>query len=209
MTPARWLSSLRPSHQKVIALGLTAALLTLCCTYLLPALTWLVHSQSQWRSRARAELAEARGRGMLIRSLREQLTALPQAPVLTLLYYAKKAELSAAVSLDVAQIAAATGVTLQTTTPLPDVHEGELISSGVRVTAAMTADQLRHFAERLRSHQRLLRVQRLTITSPQVQAADQNAAVTVWLDVWGYSKVTDSSAPPSKLAAGIRQAGRR
>jgi hypothetical protein len=63
-----------------------------------------------------------------------------------------------------------------------------LTGYGVRLTVSMTAEQFRRFIAGLRENARYLRVERLSVTAPQIQPSAQNALFTATLEVYGYAQ---------------------
>jgi hypothetical protein len=83
-------------------------------------------------------------------------------------------------------------------TSIPKVEEAGLVGYGLRFTALMTADQLRKFMDALRGNVHYLRVERLGITASQLQRTDENAPLTVTMEVYGYTRDGDSSGADSR-----------
>ena len=146
-------------------------------------------SQDQWRGSVQDTLADDRGHEKVLADLKSRLEALPAAPVWEKFYeVAAGGDGSSLVQQDVTSLCSAMGVTTQSVVALRAQTEQGLMKHGVRLTATLTVDQLRSFAATLRNHQKYLRTERLTVDAPQVQSADQNPALTITLDVFGYSR---------------------
>jgi hypothetical protein len=69
---------------------------------------------------------------------------------------------------------------------LPPVIQGPLTRLSVKLTLALTIDQLTESLERLRSHAQLLRIENLTIQAPDYQMADTNPTLSIQAEIVGY-----------------------
>ena len=157
---------------------------------------WLLVSQDEWRADTRRELARARGRADSEPELRKQVASLANAPIWAKFYdLPADQDAGASVQRDIMGIGASSGVTIQTVVSVPKVTEAGLPGYGIRFTAAMTAEQLKKFIGALRAHPRYLRVERLTVTAPQSQRADDNASLAVTMEVFGYSHARETRVP--------------
>jgi Tfp pilus assembly protein PilO len=205
-------TSLRPIVQRrALALLLLGVAGVSVWMLLVSPVTWLIASQDEWRAQVRAELSHSKGRAALEPMLRKQLESLPTAAVWSALYtVAGETDADALVQRDLMALGVSSGVTVQVVTPLPKVEVAELTGHGVRFTVSTTADHLRSFAGALRGNPRYLRVERLAITAPQIQAVDENPQLTVTMDVYGYSRspATRGTGQQEVDSASVAQAGR-
>lgn len=147
----------------------------------------LVLSQARWRTQARHRLAGDKGRASAEGTVREQLHALPGAPVWKRFYPSRGASPDTALRGDLMRLTTSAGVTGQSFATLPTDEEGALRRHGIQIGASMTIDQLERLATELHSQSRYLRVERLTISAPIVQTPHTNPALVVRMVVYGYS----------------------
>lgn len=195
--------SCRPTLQRrVLAVSLLMVGVALIWGAVIEPLGWILVSQSQWRTDVRRELARARGRADSEPALRQRLEALPAARVWGKFFAVPKGQdVGALVQRDVMAVGATAGVVVQAVTSIPRVEEAGLAGYGVRFTVSMTADQVRKFMDALRGNAHYLRVERLGVTAPQLQQPDQNASLTVTMEVYGYTRDDDS---PGADSSGLR-----
>lgn len=154
----------------------------------------LALSQTRWRIQARHHLAGDKGRASAESALREQLRALPGAPVWSRFYPSRGASADTALRTDLMRLTASAGVTVQSLATLPTEEDGALRRHGMRIDASMTIGQLEHLATELHTHARYLRVERLTISAPIVQAPHTNPTLVVRMVVYGYSVMHQGSS---------------
>ncbi len=178
-----------PLLRRALAVLLVPAAALLGWMLVAEPLIWIAGSQGQWRGSVQDTLADDRGHEKVLADLKSRLDALPAAPVWQKFYeFAAGGDGSSLVQQDVTSLCSAIGVTTQSVVALRAQTEQGLMKHGVRLTATLTVDQLRSFAATLRNHQKYLRTERLTVDAPQVQSADQNPALTITLEVFGYSR---------------------
>jgi len=203
MTVAERLSALSPAGRQALAVALLAAALALTWYAVLKPLHRLLTSQEAWRSDVQRDLAERRGKAAMESQLMAEAEALPELPVWKSFYPGPtEEEANAQIQQDVRGLGATAGVAAFALTPLPKKDHRDYLARGVHVTAVMTADQLKRFSVALRAAPHFLRVERLAASAPQTQSPDQNAPISVTLDVYGYSRPITadeaSSHPPAR-----------
>lgn len=178
----------RPAvHRSGLALLILVVAMGLIWTVVVEPLIWLMGSQDEWRTDVRHELARARGRAASEPQLRKRLSALSAAPAWNRFYKpAGTEDVSSLVQRDVMSLAAGSGVTLQTVVAAPKVKEAGLEGYGIRFSASMDAERLKKFMDAIRANTRYLRVERLNVTAPQSQHPEQNSALTLTAEVFGY-----------------------
>ena len=198
MTLVESLSSRPPLQRRVLAVSILIIGAALIWGVVIEPLGWILVSQAEWRTDVRRELARIRGRAESEPALRKRLEALPSAPVWGKFFQVPKGQDGGAlVQRDVLTVGTAAAVTVQAVTSVSKVQEVGLVGYGIRFTALMSADQLRKFMDALRGNAHYLRVERLSITAPQSQRADENASLTVTMEVYGYTRDGDSSGADS------------
>lgn len=165
---------------------------------------WYAYEAHQnWRSGAIKQVARDGGLIVLQPQLQKQLESLPASSLSAKLYPA--ANVSTAEKLlqtDVAVMLKEAGVWGQTVNQLPKSEIGELYRAGLRFSVSMTIDQLQKFVSKVEQHQRFLQVGLLDVTAPQIQARDQNAVLTVTMEVFGFGSIEPQPtlAPKSVVA---------
>lgn len=173
--------------QRVLALLILLAGITLFWVAMARPVRWVMGSQSEWRSDARVELAIARGMMAREPKLRQQLADVRGSPVWQAFYVASDPhQATTLIERDLTTLAAAAGTGPLTFTPLSDRDQPESLGRGVRLTGSMTAAQLRTFAAALRTSTHFLRVERLIASTPQRQERDSNPSIAVTMEVYGY-----------------------
>ena len=202
MTPLERLAAKPPGQRRACAVLLLVGALVFLWAAILTPLGWIVHSQEEWRAEVRRELAHALGRAASEPELRTRVATISMEPIWGRFYEVPAHQDAAAlIQRDVLSVGTAAGVSVQAVAPLPAVEEVGLEAHGVRFTASLTADQLKQFMNALRSNAHYLRVERLTVTSPQVQRTDQNSALNVTMEVYGFTRSVDTADSPLKASS--------
>lgn len=190
MTFVERLAARPPTQRRVLAVAILVIAVGLLWSAFLMPLAWVVASQGEWRSDVRHDLARALGEADSEPALRKRAAALVTEPIWKKLYEVPDGQDGTTlVQRDVMRVGTSAGINIQTVVPVPKVEEAGLVAYGVRFSTTLTADQLKRFMDALRANLAYLRVERLTLSAPQVQPADQNAALTVTLEVYGFSGV--------------------
>lgn len=186
----------RPSwERRTLALGFLALAALAVWAGLMTPLQGLLVSQDDWRAQVRHELAHARGKAASESALRKADAALAADPIWREFFAAPRGQdPTAQIQRDVQNIGMATGVTVQAMTSLPRVTEGGLSGYGVRFTSSATADQLQKLMDAVRGNPRYLRVERLSISAPQLQKPDDNAALVITVEIFGYTQTPESGS---------------
>jgi hypothetical protein len=162
----------------------------------LDPLIWVVDSQSEWRKEVHHDLARAFGEAAGEPALRKRAATLMAEPIWSKLYEIPNGQDgTTSVQRDVLRAGATAGVKVQAVVPLPKVEEAGLLAYGIRFTTTSTADQLKRLMDALRANVGYLRVERLTLSAPQIQPADQNALLTATLEVYGFSRAHPVASP--------------
>lgn len=194
MTFVEKLAGRPPAQRRALAVVMLVTAIGLIWTAILGPLVWVVGSQDEWRTHARRELARDLGRAESEPSLRKRVAALAAEPIWGKFYDVPKGQdASTLVQRDVMNVGTGAGLKIQTVVPVPRVEEAGLVGYGIRFTTTLSADQLKKFVAGLRGNTGYLRVERLTVTAPQVQQADQNASLTVTMEVYGFSRNRSAS----------------
>lgn len=190
MTLIERLSARSPAQRHVLAVVMLVAAIGLVWGVILGPLVWVVGSQAEWRTEVRRDLARGLGKAASESVLRQRAASFATEAVWSKFYSAPKGQdVTALIQRDVLAAGTATGVQVQAVLPVPKVEEVGLAGYGVRFTTTASVDQLKKFTDALRANAGYLRVERLTVTAPQVQRADQNASLTVTMEVYGFSRV--------------------
>jgi hypothetical protein len=148
---------------------------------------WLLTSQSIWRDSVRVQLARSRGEANALTVYAQRAASFPSAPIWRRLYVdGGPGSAGSAVQQDVTRLASSAGIQPQAVALLPSEKEGPLVRYTVRVSMTATIDRLQMFLTQLRTSSRYLRVEKLTVTSPQSQRPDENAPLTIAADIAGF-----------------------
>jgi hypothetical protein len=182
---------------------------------LLIGLVWLVivlplqvtyHSQVEWRNDTIKTLARARGSQAQSEVLSQQLKALPTEPIWNKFYaVAKFGSAGSMLQADVGSVLNSVHAGVQSLTPVRSTQVNGLTTIGVRVSAAMTVDQLKNFLGGISNHAHYMRVERLRVNAPQSQVPEQNVMLTVTVEVYGVERVREESGLVTAVA--VTQAG--
>lgn len=189
MTFVEKLAARPPAQRRALAVVMFVAAIGLIWGALVIPLAWVVASQDEWRTDIRKDLARSLGRAASESDLRKRAAALKTEPIWGKLYEVPDGQDgSTLVQRDVMRAGTSAGVNIQAIVPVPKVEEAGLVGYGLRFTATLSADQLKKLVDALRANTGYLRVERLTISAPQVQRTDQNAALNVTMEVYGFSR---------------------
>lgn len=173
--------------QRLLAIALVPVMIV--CAWMLVAspLKWVLTSQPSWRESVRVELARARGEAAALTILTKRTEAFPSAAVWQR-FYGDGASGSAgsAVQQDVTRLCSSAGLQPQSVQLLPSEKDGPLVRYAVRVSMTGTADHFQAFLTQVRTSSRYLRVEKLSVTSPQSQRPDENAPLTIVADIVGF-----------------------
>jgi len=180
-TRPRWM-------QRLLAVALVPGVLVVAWIAVASPLKWVLTSQSGWRESAGRELARARGEAATLKTLTERTAAFPSAAIWQRLYADSGTPGSAgtAVQQDVTRLLSSAGMAPLSVTLLPSEQDGPLVRHAVRVSMTGPADRFQAFLAQLRTSPRYLRMEKLTVTSPQSQRADENAPLTILADIAGF-----------------------
>jgi len=187
MTLADRLQSKPRLVQRLVAVGLVPVVIV--CVWVLVAspLKCVLTSQSSWRESVRSELARARGEAATLKMLTERTAAFPSAGIWQRLYGdGTQGSAGNAVQQDVTRLCSSAGMQPQSVALLPSEQDGPLVRYTVRLSMTGTADRFQAFLTQLRTSPRYLRVEKLAVTSPQSQRADENAPLTIAADIVGF-----------------------
>lgn len=201
MSAVAWLAKQPPAQRRALALVLipSAIAALLWAVVLWPVLTWR-STHHEWLRATQNAIARDRGLVAVEASIREQLNGVGSSGLWGKLYEVS-AQSSAVTNLqaDVGSLLGIARVTAQSIAPLPIAPYGAFERIGVRITASMKIDQLQQFFAAVRNHGKLIRIDGIAISAPQVQSRDQNPSLTVSADLYGYQW------QPSKLLLDLRQ----
>ena len=174
--------------QRLVALMLVPMAIGVAGLLVASPLKWVLTSQSDWRESVRSELARARGEAAVLKTLTDRTAAFPSAAIWQRLYDDSSTPGSAGtvVQQDVTRLCSSAGLQPQSVTLLPSEQDGPLVRHAVRISMTGTADRFQAFLTQLRTGPHYLRVEKLTVTSPQSQRTDENAPLTILADIVGF-----------------------
>jgi Tfp pilus assembly protein PilO len=188
MTVADRLQAKSRVVQRLVAVVLLPVVLVSAGLVVALPLRWVLTSQSGWRESVRVELARTRGEAAALKTLGARASSFPSAAIWQRVYGdGTGGHAGPAVQQDVTNLTASSGMQVQSITPMPREKEGPLVRYTVRLSMTGTADRFQAFLTQLRVSPRYLRVERLTVTSPQVQRPEENAPLTIVADVAGFA----------------------
>lgn len=157
----------------------------------------VVHAQTQWRSTIRAKLAVAKAWAQQEEAVTQRAVKLDAAPVWQQFYVSSKANsVGTQVERHMATLLNSVGVTTVAFDGTISSQLGSIRVDGVKLTASLTADQLRLICAGLHSHVPYLRLQRLQVSAPLIEASYENPTLTVNMEIVGFS--TDSARAVEK-----------
>ncbi len=159
-------------------------------------------AQVSWRQETASTLAQAHGSKDDVDMQTQQLASLPAAPLWNKFYKVSKAGTGGPMlQTDVSSMLNLLQISVQSLTPLRTAEVNGLNSIGLRVTASMSVDQLKKLFVKIGDNARYLYVDRLRINAPPSQLPDQNATLTVVIEIYGVEYVLNASPTPSRSEA--------
>jgi hypothetical protein len=195
-------AALSPSMRRVVALLVVPLLLVLACLAALRPMHQAWQAQQLWREETKQLLSDAAVAPALRDALQRQIEVVRASQLRSKLYPSSGAMGAAALLQgDIDSVMNAVQASSRTLAPIPVSEESSLLRYGVRVTASLRVNQLQDVFNRLAQHQRLLRVEQLSVVAPQVQQADENPPLAVSMDIYGYVLAAEASAVPSATVA--------
>jgi hypothetical protein len=199
---ATWCEKLSPLMRRMVVIVSIPLLIGLAWAIIVLPVQLAYRAQLDWRSDTIATLAQARGSQAQGEALSQQLKALPAEPIWNKFYnVAMPGAASSQLQADVGGVLNSVHASVQSLTPLRATEVDGLTTIGLRVSAAMTVDQLKNFLAGLASHTHYLRAERLRVNAPQSQVPDQNAMLTVTVEIYGVEKLRSDKNVPAGAAA--------
>lgn len=190
-----------PMRRQVALLALPLMLLIVWLTVLLPVRqAW--QAQQRWRYETKLLLSEA-GRAPSLRGALEQQLAAVRSSQLRAKFYPSGGAMSPAALLqgDIDHLMTAAQASSRTLAPIPVSEDVLLLRYGVRVSASLRIDQLQNLLNRLAHHQRLLRVEQVTVVAPQMQQPTDNPPLAISMEIYGYAMAPDVAPATVTVAA--------
>lgn len=180
--------------RRTFALLVVPSILALLLFTLVLPLQSVQQSQQAWRRSTEKLLAKSRVVNQSQSELEKQLQAVRASALWGKFYDPSVGNVGSALQGDVASCLSAAGASAQTLTPIAASEYHSLTSIGVRVTSSMRMDQLQRFFSAIAQNSRYLRIQKLTISAPQLQSPDENPPLAVTVEVHGF-ETTRPAAP--------------
>jgi Tfp pilus assembly protein PilO len=182
-------------QRSLAVLFLSAVLLSAWLLVTAP-LKSLLTSQSRWRDSVRSELARTRGEAASLNTLTERSREFPSAAIWGRLYGdGMRGDVGAIVQQDLMRLCSVAGMQANSMSPLPSEKDGALFRYTVRISISGTADRFQTFLTQLRQSPHYLRVEKLSVTSPQTQRTDENAPLTIVADIVGFEAQRPATPP--------------
>jgi len=189
--------------RRLVALVILPLLFAAVCVMALLPGQQAWQSQQLWRKEAKQLLSEAAKSTARRDALERQIEAVRQSQLRTKFYPAGGAMSPGAVLQgDVDAVLTSVQASSRTLAPIAVSEDTSLLRYGVRVSASLRINQLQDLFNRLAQHQRLLRVEQLTVVAPQMQAPDENPPLAVTMDIYGYALASESAASTVAAMAG-------
>jgi hypothetical protein len=206
MTLGNILLAQGPKSRRAIALGLVPVIAMLAWAVLVWPLMFAWDSQQEWRDSSMQSLARDRAAKASEGVVRQGLQSLATSPIAGK-FYSKAQEGAGANAFqsDVRSLLGSVGAMAQTASPIAATEQGSLSVLGLHVTTSMTVDQFKNFLARLESHSRYIRIEQLDVTSPSVQAHDQNPLLTVAMDLAAFQSAPTN--PMTRVASSTLNGG--
>ena len=158
-------------------------------------------AQARWREDAIRTLGRAKYIQSVDAELQQMLVSLRTSNQWTRFYDARVSNASQAMQSDMRTLLGAAKASVQALTPLPSKDLPEFTQVGVRIAAIMRIDELQQLMQAMRDHPRYLRVVQMQVLAPQMQVKDENASLTVSLDVVGYVRELPAPSPADRPEA--------
>jgi hypothetical protein len=192
--------------RRAIALVVLPALLAASGLALyLPAKHWY-DTQQRWRVDTKQLLAQAAQSPAVQVALEKELDGMRQSVLWTKFYTAGGAmSAAAALQADIRTLFSDMLTGGHLLTPIAAEESSMFVRHGVRLTASFRVHQLQEVLNAIAQHPRFLHVGRLTVVAPQAQSADENPALAITMDVYGYELLSDERAPAPVTVASSRQ----
>ena len=156
-------------------------------------------SQDAWRIQSSALLAKAHGPIAAEGRIRDRLETLDQLAIWGLLYPPTDSAVSE-VRQDLSSICAAAGVQIESLADLPASHEPGFVRLSQRVSIIATAESFGALLAGVRQHPKYLRIERLSVTSPQFQPHGAQPELSAIVEIAGFSKAWTDDLVPSSVA---------
>jgi hypothetical protein len=193
-SPTQYCQALPATWRRVVAFGVVPLAIALVICGAIVPMQALYESQVEWRSQAYRTVSLARGSRQALAGVADQLQALPAAPIWTKFYAAETPGGGIAMlQADVSVLLDAARVGTQSLIPLRTETQQELPTIGVRLSASMTIEQLRSLLGSLAAHSRFLSIRHLSVSAPLVQDAQENAMLTVGMDIVGIERTVEAT----------------
>ncbi len=177
---------LSPRIQRIIALGILAAILLFVWGIILDPLLHFISARGDDREARLRALSRDHALAVRDPKIMGSLAAVAASPQWARLYGNHKLDKAALqMETDLKELIA-TPNNPTSITALPTANKGLLTRIAVKVTLNMPVDQFAAFLSRLQSHPRLLQVDNLTVQAPEYQAANTNPALAIQAEIAGY-----------------------
>lgn len=178
----------RPQWQRrTAAIGILLLLLALAWTLLVAPIANLLRSQQEWREATHGKLARYRALTDNKSAIDGALSKLQANASWQGLYQAlEPAAASTALLGEFRALLDPQRVSIQSIQPMEAENLGPITRVGVRVSLALTIDQLRELLERMQSNSHAMRADNVIVTAPQFHAPEENPQLIVQMEVSGF-----------------------
>ena len=195
MNLAERCAGLPTAWRRVVALLVAPVGALLLIALVCAPIAYVRDIQVRWRNDAIETLASAQHAPATQSALDQQIAAMRSSPLWSKFYEApSSASAATALHADLSALLNSAQASVQSLTPIPSEEQAAFTRVGIRFAASIRLNDLQSLLTSMGNHSRYLRVERVTVTAPQTQAADENPPLAVTMDVFGYHLSDESKA---------------
>jgi hypothetical protein len=155
----------------------------------------LATSQQEWRERTAAQIARDRGLAKSATQLREVMNIVANAPIRARLFDAQgSTTVDDQLQTELRAALLHSGVEPTNFKVLPGSSSDGLRQYRVEFASIMSVDQFRGLCDYLARQPHYVRIERLRVDAPPTQRTDENARLTLLMEVQGFALDTGSDA---------------
>lgn len=186
----------RPLWQRrTAAIGILVLLMALAWTLLIAPIAGLLTAQQDWREVTHGKLAQYRALADNKSAIEGALSELQANALWQGLYQAPEpVAASTALLSEFRALLDPQRVSIQSIQPMEAENMGPITRVGVRVSLALTIDQLRSLLERMQSNTHAIRADNVIVTAPQFHAPEENPQLIVHMEVSGFMPSASGAA---------------
>lgn len=189
----------RPLWQRrTAAIGILALLVALAWILLVTPIAGLLTAQRDWREEIQGTLARYRALAENKNAIDGAMSELEANAAWRGLYQSPEpVAASAALLSEFRALLDPQKVGIQSIQPIEAENLGPITRIGVKVSLALTVDQLRSVLERMGSNAHAMRADNIIVTAPQFHAPEENPQLIVHMEVSGFMPSAPQAAVTS------------